>query len=92
MLYRIPGLGVRNAKRIVAIRKYAFLRNADLNKLRVNIKKCLPFIITGDHQPARLEIDSKKLRALHAPPPEQFELDFSAPVKVPRAEVIGGEF
>ncbi|MEP4077980.1 putative DNA modification/repair radical SAM protein [Haloferula sp.] len=92
MILRIPGLGVRNAKRIVSIRRHTGLRIADLIKLRVNLRKCLPFMITQDHQPANLEIDSEKIRALHAPPARQLELDFEAPVAVPKVEVIGGEF
>ena len=57
----------------------------------VNLKKCLPFIITADHQPARYELDSEKLRAIYAPPAQQLELDFTT-IQVPKTEVIGGEF
>jgi len=91
ILYRIPGLGVRNAQRISEIRRYTQVRVADLIKIRVNLKKCLPFIITADHQPSRYELDSEKLRAIHAPPARQLELDFAV-IQVPKAEVIGGEF
>ncbi len=80
-LYRIPGLGVRNAKRIVSLRRHHALRLEDLIKLRVNVKKCLPFLICMDHQPARLEWSSEKLRAHFAPPPEQMELSFGPPPK-----------
>jgi putative DNA modification/repair radical SAM protein len=90
MIVRIPGLGVRNAKRITSIRRYHAIRLADLIKMRVNLKKCLPFMITTDHQPANLELDSEKIRAIHAPPAPQLELDFSIPI--PKSEVIGGEF
>ncbi|MEN8694441.1 MAG: putative DNA modification/repair radical SAM protein [Akkermansiaceae bacterium] len=93
ILVRIPGLGIRNAKRITSIRRYSAIRMQDLIKLRVNLKKTLPFMITADHSPAQFEIDSEKIRALHAPPPEQLEINFDAPkIEVPRAEVIGGEF
>ena len=91
ILYRIPGLGVRNAQRIGNIRRYTQVRVADLIKIRVNLKKCLPFIITADHQPARYELDSEKLRAIYAPPAQQLELDFTT-IQVPKTEVIGGEF
>lgn len=91
-LVRIPGLGVRNAKRITKVRRYSALRVTDLIKMRVNLKKCLPFMITLDHQPAKFELDSEKIRALHAPPAQQLELDFSASQPIPRREVIGGEF
>ena len=91
ILYRIPGLGVRNAQRIVAIRRHTKVRIADLIKIRVSLKKCLPFIITADHQPANYELDPEKLRAIYAPQARQLELDFTA-IQVPKKEVIGGEF
>ncbi|MCH1508466.1 MAG: putative DNA modification/repair radical SAM protein [Akkermansiaceae bacterium] len=90
IILRIPGLGVRNAKRIITARRFHHIRVNDLIKMRVNLKKCLPFMITDDHQPASLELDSEKIRALHAPPAQQLKLDFSAPI--PKREVIGGEF
>ncbi len=93
MLYRIPGLGVRNAKRITSIRRHCAIRITDLIKMRVNLKKSLPFMITSDHQPASLEIDSEKIRAIHAPPPQQLEFNLDHPiVPVPKTEVILGEF
>ena len=58
VILRIPGLGVRNAKRIITARRFHHIRVNDLIKMRVNLKKCLPFMITGDHQPASLELDS----------------------------------
>jgi putative DNA modification/repair radical SAM protein len=93
ILYRIPGLGVRNAKRITSIRRHTAIRVTDLIKMRVNLKKSLPFIITTDHQPASLEIDSEKIRALHAPPPQQLELDLTTPIiQIPKTEILAGEF
>ncbi len=77
-LYRIPGLGVRNAKRIVSARRYSALRLEDLVKMRVNIKKCLPFIITSDHQPSRLGLDSDRLRAQFQPKAKQLEFEFGS--------------
>jgi len=92
ILVRIPGLGVRNAKRITSVRRHTRIRVTDLIKLRVNLKKCLPFMITEDHHPAKLELDSEKIRALHAPKPQQLEMDFAPKIEVPKIEVIGGEF
>ncbi|SHJ60683.1 putative DNA modification/repair radical SAM protein [Rubritalea squalenifaciens DSM 18772] len=108
MLYRIPGLGVRNAQRIVRVRRHHALRLQDLIKMRVNVKKCMPFMICADHQPARLEWSSERLRAHFAPPPEQMELSFEGVIqtkapKVPEvkvkqaqheagAEALSGEF
>lgn len=78
LLYRVPGLGVKNAQRIILMRKHAAIRLEDLIQLRVSVKKALPFIITSNHHPAKLEIDSEKLRARFAPPPKQLEFDLSA--------------
>jgi len=106
-LYRVPGLGVRNAKRIVGIRRQTQLRVSDLIRLRVNLKKALPFLITADHHPARMEIDSERIRAIHAPKPQQLELELmpatvpetaeppapkTVSLPIPKAEIIGGEF
>ncbi len=79
MLLRIPGLGVRNVERIMSARRYTGLRLADLIRLRLQMKKLLPFIVTADHHPARLGLDSDSLRARFLPPPEQLELNFDAP-------------
>jgi predicted DNA-binding helix-hairpin-helix protein len=102
MLYRIPGLGVRNAQRIVRLRRHHAVSLEDLIKLRVNLKKTMPFMICANHHPARLELSSSELRAKFAPPPKQMEMDFSAAPALPRieknmlkqagAEALHGEF
>lgn len=76
LLLRIPGLGVRNADRILQTRRWSSIRLDDLVKLRVNVKKCLPFIETLDHTPIRSGLDSDRLRARFAPAPEQMEFEF----------------
>jgi putative DNA modification/repair radical SAM protein len=81
MLLRIPGLGVRNVERIVSARRFTRLRLADLVRLRLQLKKLMPFIITADHHPARMGLDSDSLRARFLPPPEQIELNFDAAPK-----------
>ena len=83
ILLRVPGLGVRNVDRILAARRYTRLRLADLLRLRVPMKKVLPFIITADHTPAQLGLDGDDLRARFLPPPRQMDLDFSAPNSTP---------
>ncbi len=80
ILLRVPGLGVRNVERILAARRYTRLRLADLLRLRMPMKKVLPFIITADHTPTRFGLDGDDLRARFLPPPQQLELDFSAPL------------
>jgi predicted DNA-binding helix-hairpin-helix protein len=75
-LLRVPGLGVRNVDRILAIRRWHQLRADDLVRLRVSLKKTLPFIEVADHRPS--------LIGQAAPVPlklKQMEL-FGAPVSV----------
>lgn len=52
-LLRVPAIGVRNVQRILSLRRSFRIRLADLIKLRISIKKCLPFIIAADHNPKR---------------------------------------
>jgi putative DNA modification/repair radical SAM protein len=93
MLLRVPGLGVRNVDRILAARRHCRLRLADLLRLRVSLKKVLPFIIAADHVPPVAEIDSEALRRRFLPPPQQLELNFDAlpPSAADTASVITGE-
>ncbi len=76
-LLRVPGLGVRNVDRILNIRRWSRIRLADLVKLRVGVKKCLPFILTADHNPAKLGLDGDRLRARLAPNARQMEFEFA---------------
>ncbi|MGJ8643071.1 MAG: putative DNA modification/repair radical SAM protein [Luteolibacter sp.] len=73
-LLRVPGLGVRNVSRIIQIRRHTKIRLTDLARLRVSLKKVLPFLITADHNPSSLLLDSDRLRAKFAPKPQQLEL------------------
>lgn len=77
LLLKVPGLGVRNADRLIGIRRWHAIRLDDLVKLRVSLNQCLPFIITADHHPARLGLDDGRLRQRFLPKPQQLELDFS---------------
>ena len=77
LLLKVPGLGVRNADRLIGIRRWHAIRLDDLVKLRVSLNRCLPFIITADHHPARLGLDDERLRQRFLPKPQQLELDFS---------------
>ncbi len=76
-LLRVPGLGVRNADRIIQIRRFTRIRLADLVQLRVSLSKVQPFVITADHHPSSMLLDSERLRARFLPKPVQLEL-FSA--------------
>jgi predicted DNA-binding helix-hairpin-helix protein len=71
MLLRVPGLGTRNVDRILSSRSHGALRLADLQRLRVPMRKTMPFIATLDHHPHRRLDDPARLRAQLAPPPRQ---------------------
>ena len=62
LLLRVPGVGVRNVDRILAIRRHHALTTSDMHKLRVNWKSAAPFVLTGDHNPAVRKLDSVGLR------------------------------
>jgi putative DNA modification/repair radical SAM protein len=61
-LLRVPGLGVRNVKRIVAMRRWRRLRLDDLARLRVPLGRALPFVVLADHTPGALP-DALDLRS-----------------------------
>jgi putative DNA modification/repair radical SAM protein len=63
LLLCVPGLGVRNVNRILAARRFTRLRLADLLRLRLPMKKVLPFVMAADHTPDRLDLDRDDLRA-----------------------------
>ena len=65
MLLRVPGLGVRNVKRILATRRQRTIRFADLAKLRCDIAKARHFVVAGDWIPRTL--DRPNLRATASP-------------------------
>jgi len=74
ILLRVPGLGVRNTDRIIRIRRHTRIRLSDLARLRVSLSKVQPFIITADHHPNSMLLDSDKLRARFLAKPVQLEL------------------
>ena len=71
MLLRVPGLGVRNIDRILKIRRWHSLRLDDLTRLRVSLKKVMPFIQLTDYTPKGLEISRAQFTE---PPAEQLSL------------------
>ena len=74
MLLRVPGLGVRNVKRVLMARRHVRLRVADVARLRAPMSKLLPFVQLADHHPRRALDDPAALRARLAPPPRQGSL------------------
>ncbi|QEG24960.1 putative DNA modification/repair radical SAM protein [Mariniblastus fucicola] len=73
-LLRIPGIGARNVKRILSIRRHKKLRTDDLKKLRVAWKRAKSFVITVDHNPALANLDRSDLKQLIAPKERQLTL------------------
>ena len=51
----VPGLGVRAVKRIVAARRARTIRLEDLQRLRVPLRRVLPFVVVPGHVPRQLE-------------------------------------
>jgi putative DNA modification/repair radical SAM protein len=74
MLLRVPGLGTRNVERIIASRRFRKLRVEDLTRLRLPMKKLLPFVQLLDHHPRAALDDMGKLRGMLAPKPRQMGL------------------
>ncbi len=73
-LLRIPGIGVRNVKRILRIRKFHALKLEDLAKLKISLAKTRFFVVAADHNPSMLEIDSVRLPERFVPQPQQLAL------------------
>ncbi|WP_406626156.1 putative DNA modification/repair radical SAM protein [Acidovorax sp. SDU_ACID1] len=73
LLLRVPGLGVATVDRLLAARRVRRLRHADLLRLRVPLKKVLPFVEAADHRPGRA-LDAADLAARLASPPAQLPL------------------
>jgi len=73
LLLRVPGLGVATVDRLLAARRVRRLRHADLLRLRVPLKKVLPFVEAADHRPGRA-LDAADLATRLAPPPAQLPL------------------
>ncbi len=57
LLLRVPGIGVRNVKRILSIRRHQPLRLKDLVSLRVDLTKAKWFVTTADHNPEAFKLD-----------------------------------
>jgi len=74
MIARIPGIGLRNAQRIVDLRRLRQVRYADLTRLKCSMKKISPFIITADYIPVNDAGPSEHLRRAMAVPAQQMNL------------------
>ncbi|MBB3462061.1 putative DNA modification/repair radical SAM protein [Rhizobium sp. BK377] len=72
-LLRVPGLGTKTVKAILAERRQRRLRIEDLPRLGVSIRKVQAFITAEGWTPHRL-VDRPDLRAMFEPQPEQLSL------------------
>lgn len=71
MIVRVPGIGLRNAKRIVALRRLRRVRYQDLVQLRCAMDKLKPFIVTADYRPHNDDAPSSALRTALAELPQR---------------------
>ena len=74
MIARVPGIGLRNARRLVELRQLRQIRYADLSRLRCSMKKIAPFIVTADYSPANGAAASEVLRRSLATATQQMSL------------------
>lgn len=79
LMLRVPGFGVRNVDRLISLRRFKAVTLGDLIKLRVVVKRSLPFVVTADHRPK--DLDSVALPMTVTP--KAVQLSFGA--------VIGGQ-
>jgi len=62
-LLRVPGVGIRSAKRIVAARRHGAVRWEHLRAMGVVLRRAQHFITVDDHRPRLLERDPNLVRA-----------------------------
>ncbi|GBQ11088.1 putative DNA modification/repair radical SAM protein [Swaminathania salitolerans] len=73
MLLRVPGLGPRSVEALLSARRHCSLRLADIERLKVSLRKVKPFIVTPDWSPGRM-IDRVDLAQRFRPQPAQMSL------------------
>ncbi|MBD1551151.1 putative DNA modification/repair radical SAM protein [Pseudomonas typographi] len=71
---RVPGIGLRSAQRLVALRRQRRIRYDDLARLRCVLAKARPFIITSDYHPRQADAPSQWLRRQWLEAPRQLGL------------------
>jgi putative DNA modification/repair radical SAM protein len=74
MIARVPGIGLRTAKRLIDLRRLRRIRWEDLSRLRCSLKKLAPFVITADYKPAQGSASSDLLRRNLTDAPQQMNL------------------
>jgi predicted DNA-binding helix-hairpin-helix protein len=74
MLWRVPGLGTKAVKSILAARRWRRLRLDDVARLTVSIARIRPFIVAEDWRPVVLA-DQAELKPLVAARPARQQLE-----------------
>ncbi|MGL4345403.1 MAG: putative DNA modification/repair radical SAM protein, partial [Cellulosilyticaceae bacterium] len=67
MLLRVPGIGIRGAKKIVSARRLGLLDYADLIKLRIVLKRAQYFILCKGKYHGSVACDESKIRSTLSP-------------------------
>jgi predicted DNA-binding helix-hairpin-helix protein len=73
-LLRIPGLGVRNVKRLIKARRFRRVTLDDLRRLGAVVERVKFFVVADGHNPDAHIIDSPQLPAKFTPEPQQLLL------------------
>ncbi len=75
-LLRVPGIGTKSAKRILAARKFSFLSFEDLKKIGVVLKRALYFITCGGRMMYNTKIDERYItnHLVYNEPPQRLLL------------------
>ncbi|ANN65566.1 putative DNA modification/repair radical SAM protein [Bordetella bronchialis] len=74
LIARVPGIGMRNAKRLAELRRLRAIRYQDLIRLRCAMDKIKPFIVVQDYRPGLAEPPSEQLRQSLSRAPRQLAL------------------
>ena len=74
LIARVPGIGMRNAQRLVELRRLRAIRYQDLILLRCAIEKVKRFIVAQDYRPTLADPPSEQLRRALAPAPAPQQL------------------
>ncbi|MEC5399094.1 putative DNA modification/repair radical SAM protein [Uliginosibacterium sp. H1] len=75
LVARVPGIGVTNARRIMALRRQRAIRWDDLARLRCSMPRLKSFIVTADYRPQAAGQSSDRIRrALTRKQPAQLSL------------------
>lgn len=74
LLWRVPGLGTKTADRILSLRRWHKLRLDDLRRLKLSLRKLLPFVVVQDHNPRTGLIGRGNTLRKFVTPPRQLDL------------------